>query len=152
VDFQDIVDFCQAQALANKLEPTEDSVWRSLCRSYSKNFNTPLHLVLEMSPEYVITHVYEERYSDINEEEQLDKLLDMIYSLADPEYEKQQREETVEFMAQAEAEEAERIRLGKPIHPALKKEHSLKDLPEEEPKPTSGSINLSYLEKEELED
>lgn len=139
---QELIDACQAMALAHKFEPDELSVYRSYCRKYSKSFHTPLHLVLKMDPEHVILNVYEDKLSEVDVEENAESLLDMIYSLADPEYEKQQKEEIDRFAEMAEEEERQRIAKGKPIHPALKEEAEL--FPKSLPK--SGGINLSYLE------
>ena len=49
IEFKDLTDYCQALAIANKLSPTEESVWRSICRSYSKKFNEPLSACLNGS-------------------------------------------------------------------------------------------------------
>jgi hypothetical protein len=154
VSLTDVTEFCQALAIANKFSPDEEAVWRSVCRKYSSKFSTPLHEVLEMDPEYVFTHYYEDQLEDLDAEEHIDKLLDIIYGLEDPEYEKTKKEEFDTFLEQAEAEEQERVKLGKPIHPALRGETSLKntvkkqeDVVPESPK--QGFIDLSYLEKEE---
>jgi len=86
----------------------------------------------------------------------LEKILDHIYTMEDPNYAREKVRELDDFVKRAEREEAERIRLGKPIHKALKQEPSLKNTPEkeesEEPKQTSGGINLAYLAKEEEND
>lgn len=142
---QELIDSCQAMALVHKFEPDEISVYRSYCRKYSKTFHTPLHQVLKMDPEHVILSVYEDRLSEVDIEENTEELLDMINSLADPEYEKQQKEEIDRFVEQVEEEEKQRIAKGKPIHPALKDENetAIKSLPK------SGGINLSYLEDDD---
>lgn len=147
INFKDLLDACQALALSAKLEPNEEAVWRSICRSYSKKFNTPLHVVLTLDPEHVILNHYEEQLEDIDAEEQAEQLLDIIYGLEDPEYEQQKREELDSFIKEAEEQEKERIKAGRPIHKALKDELPKFDKPKELPK--SGGINLSYLESEE---
>lgn len=152
IEFKELLDFCQAEAIANKLRPTEDSVWRAICRSYSKMFHTPLVDVLDMDPEHVVLHVYEEQLDEVDDDkyENLEKMLDTILTIEDPEYERIKNERLEEDIAKYEAEEEERIRLNKPIHPALAKPGPLDaptDLPPEAPK--SGSIDLSYLEDED---
>lgn len=148
MSFKEISEYCQAQALLNKLSPDEIAIWRYFARSYSKKFNTPLHLVMEMAPEEVMLHHYEEQMDDLEVEDHIDQLLDMIYSLEDPDYEQEKSNDFDTFIENAELEEQERLKKGKPIHPALRNESSLS--PPEQPKgPSGGSINLSYLAKEE---
>lgn len=160
MEFKDLLDYCQAQAIANTLENTELSVWRSLCRSYSKKFATPLHLCLDgtIPMEEILLAVFEDQLDDFDEEKDLENMLDTIYSMEDPTYEKQKKHELAEFIEKAEKEEEERLAAGRPIHRALKGEageasiSSEETLPKKEkPKelPKSGGINLSYLENEE---
>lgn len=154
MEFKDILEFCKAQAICNTIEPTELSVWRSICRSYSKKFHTPLHVVLAMDPEAVMIAEFEDQLEDFDKDKDLEAILDQIYTLEDPEYEGQKRQDLDDFIDHAEHEEQERIKAGKPIHKSMKNETSLKTLPEksvDKPKklPASGGINLSYLEKEE---
>lgn len=149
MDFKELLDYCKAQAILNTLESNEVSVWRSICRSYSEKFSTPLHLCLDgtIPPEDIMLAEFENQLKDFDEETDAESILDQIYVLEDPEYEKQKQEELEEFIDEAEKQEEERVRLGKPIHKALKKEVTI-----EEPinqMPAGGSINLSYLENEE---
>lgn len=155
LQFKDLTEYCQALAVAGKLSPDEESVWRYFCRVYSQKFNTPLVQVLEMEPEHVILNVYESQMDDLDTDENLDRMLDIIYGLEDPEYEASKKEELNSFIEQAEKEEKERLSKNKPIHPALRYESevSLKNTPENEAAtkeaPKSGGINLAYLAKEE---
>lgn len=158
LEFKDLLDFCQAEAIANKLSPTEASVYRAICRSYSKMFHTPLKKVIEMDAEHVILNVYEEQLEAVDEEkyEHLEKMLDTIYQIEDPNYERTKSEAFEDDIRMYEREEEERIRLGKPVHPSLAKKdkktvlENEKDPPENLPK--GGSIDLSYLEKLDQED
>lgn len=150
VSFKDILDLSQVEAVANKLGPTEEGIWRFYCRKYSKLFHTPLHLVHEMDATMVLREVIEDRLDGEDEMENIDKYLDTIYMVEDPDYETQRDQAEDDFLQLAQEEEAERVRLGKPIHPALKGESTL--IPDPAPKttlPKSGGINLQWLEKEE---
>lgn len=156
MEFKDLLDYCQAQAIANTLENTELSVWRNLCRNYSTRFSTPLHLCLDgtIPMEDIMLAVFEDQLDNFEEEKDLENILDTIYAMEDPEYEKQKRDELEDFIIKAEKEEEDRLAAGKPIHRALRGEASLpteETLPEKKPLelPKSGGINLSYLEKEE---
>lgn len=151
-EFKELLDYCKAQAISNTLATNELTVWRSLCRNYSKTFSTPLHIVFDMDPEEVMLAVFENQLDDFREED-IEAVLEQIYMLEDPEYERTRRDELKHFIDMAEEQEAERLRLGKPIHKAMKGETSIKEtLPEKankpkENKPSGGSINLSYLER-----
>ncbi len=154
MDFKDVLESCQAEALAAKMLPDEISVFRSFCRSYSKRFSTPLHLCLDgtIPPEDIMLAEFEEQLEEVKLEDNLEMLLDKIYVLQDPTYERQKKAELEDFIVQAEREEAERIKKGRPIHRSMKDEPTLKTTSEKAPKldkklPTGGSINLSYLEK-----
>lgn len=157
MEFKDLADFCQAQAIANKLHPTDEAVFRQFCREYSVIFHTPYHEVLQFDPDFVILAVYEHQLDNYDVETGIEKLLDTIYGLEDPEYAQQKRDELEEFIREAEEEEELRLEEGRPIHKALKDENevSLKNTPKNTPLPQNknlpqgGGINLSYLEKEE---
>lgn len=158
LEFKDILEYCSAEALANRMSPTEDSVYRSLCRAYSKLFHTPLHEVVKLDPEFVILNVYESRSEDldIDDYQKLEHMLDTLCSIEDPEYDKRKEQEQAEFDRLAELEEEERVKSGRAVHPVLQKKLDEKRLLEkgEEPtptKPTGGSINLSYLQKQDSE-
>lgn len=150
LEFKELLDYCQVEAINNKAGPTEDSVWRSIARTYSKLFNTPLHVVLnDLVPEEVILNVYEYQLDnlDINKFENLQELYEIVCKIEDPNYETKVEEELDEFVEQAEREEEERVKYGKSIPGVSKKTLLGKKEPETEKLPTQGSINLEYLAK-----
>jgi len=161
--FSELLEYCESEAILGKLENTELVVWRYICRSYSKKFNTPLHIVMhQLPPEDVILAHYESELDDYDIEENAEKILDMVYTLQDPEYATQKREELSDDIKRYEEEELERIKTGRPIHKALKNEYSplgpdlpnqktLLDAPKVEQKkgPSGGHIDLSYMEDDE---
>lgn len=156
MDFSDLLDYTQAQAIVNTLENTELAVWRRKCRTYSQKFSTSLHLCLNgtIPAEEILLAVFEDQLESFEEEKDLDNLLDTIYSMEDPDYERQKKEDLEEFIEKAEKEEDERLAAGRPIHKGLKGEATIptQEIPgEQKPKelPKSGGINLSYLEREE---
>lgn len=158
IEFKELLEFCQVEAIANIVTPTEISVYRSLCRRYSEMFHTPLHIVMELDPEHVILNVYEKQSEEMDLEDynKLEHIMDTIRSIEDPEYEKTRKAEQDDFDRKAELEEEERIKAGRAVHPLLQKELNAKKLLEneqkpEEKKPTSGSINLEYLAKQDGE-
>ena len=146
VDYQYLLDYCQIEALANAVRPTESSSFRAICRSYSKLFPTPLHLVLNLDPEFVILNVYEHQAEslDLKNYQRLEDLLDRLSSIDDPNHESKKKKEQEEFDRKAEAEEAERIKAGRPVHQPKKTLLKKEEKPEEK-RPTQGSINLDLL-------
>lgn len=145
----DLIELCQLEAIADKLRPSEESVFRHYCRFYSKTFHTPLEDVFKLDPIKVLQAALDERLGQEDEDEEIERYLDIIYAAEDPEYESQRAQEEDDYVLQAAEEEEERIRLGKPIHSALKGEHNPLDPPVPTTMPKSGGINLAYLEKEE---
>lgn len=157
-DFKALADYCQAQALSDKLRPGDEAVWRQFCRKYSRTFYTPLHVVELMDPVKVLLAVYEDQLENVDVDDNMEAILDIIYSLEDPDYAKEKRDDLKQFIKDAEAEEEYRKEAGKPIHKLLAEEDSVslkKSTPKNTPVPPNknlpqgGGINLSYLEKEE---
>jgi len=154
MEFKELLDWAKSEAIANTLQSTEISVWREICRKYSEKFSTALHLCLDgtIDPQDIMLAHFESQLDEFDEEKDLEAVLDQIYTIEDPDYEKEKSKELDSFVKKAEKDEEERLRLGKPIHKAMKKsnEVSLPKNPDEKtPKRTGGSINLSYLAKEE---
>ncbi len=158
IEFKELLETCQAEAIANRMAPTEESVWRSICRKYSEQFHTPLAQVLEMDPEHVILNVYESQSEDMDIEDyqKLEHIMDTIKGIEDPDYEAKKQTEQDEFDRQAELEEEERIKSGKAVHKSLQKDLDRKKAiekgePVEPKRPTGGMINLDYLSKQDSE-
>lgn len=154
MEFKELLEFCQAEAIANRMSPTEASVWRGLCRTYSEKFHTPLAQVLEMDPEHVILNVYEAQSENLDTEDyqKLEHIMDTLQTIKDPEYERAKAGEQAEFDRRAEEEEAKRIAAGRPVYQGKKKTLFKKDETPEDKKPTGGSINLDYLSQQDSEE
>jgi hypothetical protein len=154
MEFKELLDFCQAEAIANKMSPTEASVWRGFCRTYSEKFHTPLAKVLEMDPEHVILNVFESQSEnlDIEDYQKLEHIMDTLQTIKDPEYERAKAGEQAEFDRRAEEEEAKRIAAGKPVYQGKKKNTFQKTEASEDKKPTGGMVNLDYLSQSDSEE
>lgn len=140
--FNELLEYCKAVALKNLLVPTEDSVWKSICRAYSKTFFVPLPEVLNLDPEHVILMVLEDRYEHVDVVQHIESLLEQIYILEDPAYRKQQSEDMDAFAKVAEQLEQKRINKNNNIDAANKK--TLSGNADQEPeKPTGGSVDFS---------
>lgn len=146
--FQELLSYCKAQALKDVLAPSEESLWFGLCMAYSKHFHTPLYKVLKMDPEHVMRAEFANDLEDIDIEKHIEKLLEQIYTLENPNYEKKKEKDLDEFAVQAEKEEEERIKAGKPI-PKPKKSPLKNEVTEIESKRTGGSVNFDGLIDEE---
>lgn len=132
--FQDLLDCCLAEALENAFLPDAEVIFKSLCRTYSTKFHTPLHTVYTLDPKEVIQAVLEERYVGSDIISNLEDMLEQVYTLEDPEYKKQKEVDMDSFVKAAEAKEQERIRKNN----ELKKER-----PKEEVK--KGGFDASKL-------
>jgi len=55
-------------------DASDEDVYAKVCRFYSKEFNTPLHMVEELDPIYVLTHFFQHRYEQLSNGEDNDKL------------------------------------------------------------------------------
>ncbi len=150
IPLNDVVDFCRAEALANKLWPTEISDWRWFCREYSKTFHTPLHIVMEMDAEHVILCVLEEGLDSksLARREDFDKIVDELRHLEDPEYESNKEKAMEDWTAGIEEWDAQRVQKGAPLPRKGKQEPTR--VPK--PLPKEGGINLAYLSKEQESD
>jgi len=153
IDFSELLEYCRIEAIASKMAPTEDSIYRSICRDYSEMFHTPLHQVLEMDPMHVVLNVYEKQAEgmDIEDYQKLELIMDTILGIEDPNYEAKKSKEQEEFDRQAELEEEERIKAGRPVYQAKKKTLPANENPADKKLPTGGSINLDYLAKQDRE-
>jgi len=163
MSFKALVEHAKAVAMADKLQPNELSEYMFICRQYSKNFNTPLHVVMnDLDPEHVILTFFQNQYDDLDTDEHMEDILDMIYEMRDPNYSREKREELKEFIKQAKREEKARIAAGKPIHPSMKsdevnlktpvtKNTSQKEAPGAVELPTGGSIDLSRFNQDREE-
>jgi hypothetical protein len=104
-----------------------------------------------MSPEFVLSTLFEDQMEAVDIEEDLEELMDMIYTIEDPNYDSAKELEIREFVRRAN--EAERLRLkeGKPVPTPIKKT-ILTELPRQDPNlPTEGFVNLAYLSKQDSE-
>lgn len=144
-----LIDFCRAEALAGKLYPTELSDYRWFCREYSKTFHTALHIVMQMDPEHVILCVLEDGMDTkrLRKHEDAQSVIEELRRLEDPEYDATREAEFEDWGAGIEEWDAQRVAKGAITPPTKEtpKEEPLKDMPKQ------GFLNLSYLEKEEME-
>lgn len=154
VDLKLIADTAQIEAISEKLRPTNDGMWRSICRAYSVKYSTPLHEVLNMDAEFIFLHHYESELENIEIEDNFESLQRMIRMIEDPDYVQEEEEELNDFIAMAEEQEEKRLKDGKPIHPGIAKALRDNDVNLPTPKfeaPKQGFVDFSKLNKLEEE-
>ena len=137
----ELYEYCKILAIRNLLLPSEETLWRSACRAYSKKFHVPLPEVLRMDPEHVFLTELEDQLDGVDPEEQVDNIYEQLLILEDPEgYIKKDAEELEAFVEQAEKVAQER---------RTKIEKSLSKTEERPPQnqPSGGSIDFSNLDE-----
>lgn len=139
------MEMAETQAVEAKINPTEETLWRSVERQYSKLFHTPLHLVCTLDPLYVLTSLYENKLEglSVKDDEEFNQILDSLYRLQDPNYDSEREKEEEEYNKRAVLEEEERL-----AKIAAKKAKKTGTKPAIDSK--HGGVNLSYLS--ELQD
>lgn len=142
----DLMDLAEAYAIEAKLNPSEDSLWRSLERKYSKAFSTPLHQVADLDPTYVLNALYENSLEEykLKDDEDLNEVIEILNRLQDPNYDAANEAEELEYNKQALKEEEER--LAKRVARKAKK-HA--ELTKPAIDPIKGGVNLAYLSESE---
>lgn len=136
--FRELLQYCKAKAIADLLSPTEESVWRDACRTYSENFNTPLHVVLKMDPEHILLNNFEKQLEDVDVDKSVEELLESVYKIENPNYMEEQEQELQDYIDKVVEEE----------------KHSKKTLLKKEEvapqnTPSGGSVDFSDLRDEE---
>lgn len=150
IDFQDLLELAQLRAIHLALEPTLDSVYRIKCREYSVRFNTPLHTVIEdLDPLFVFQTLYEDQYHPSIVGEELDELLEKLYTMKDPTYSKiskEDMEELVDSVLQKEMDRASKKK--RPTQETIQDDinKSAITVPIAK-KPRQGGLSFSELEK-----
>lgn len=149
MSFRDLIETSQALALADKLVPSELSVWERYCREFSINFNTPLLQVRELDPLFVMTQVNAQNLSEFDPEERLEDLLDMVGSLGDRDYDFKKERAIRDEMRKIEEAEALRIKEGRAIHSSLEKDKRVIGKDQSKPKeiPKSGGLNMDAIRR-----
>lgn len=107
--FSELLIYCKVKAIESLLTPTEETIWRAFCRSYSERWHVPLPKVRAMDPEEVIAEVLEARYEEMDAFEEIEGILEDIYKIENPRYEKQQKVEMDSFIQNMAKREQKRL-------------------------------------------
>jgi hypothetical protein len=141
-DFYSLIELQQLKAIALALEPNLDSIYRIKCRNYSQKFQTPLHLVYELDPVQVLRDLFEDQYPPSIVEEELEELMDRLYTMKDPSYSRMSAEETEELVDAVLNREIKRLSKKKPpTQETIKADIKAAEIPK------SGGMNFADLEK-----
>jgi len=147
VDLRAFLELAKIEAINSVLSPTEASVWRSLCRSYSKRFLTPLAAVEEMCPEKVVQAIFEDNLADFDADKDLAAIREQLLRIEDPNYDKSAEEDLDNFAALIEKKEAERLKSGKPITKSKTPAMPTLDNKSEDKPRQGGFVDFSALER-----
>lgn len=143
--FSELLEYCKATAIKNTLLPSDETLYKSICRAYSKTFHVPLPQVFKMDVEEVIQTIMDDKYESMDVIENIEVLLDQIYTLEDPSYKKQQTDDFEAFASAADEREQKRINKNNGIEKSLVESKNN----EPENKPTGGSVDFSNIREEE---
>lgn len=138
-DFYEVMQIAEVKAIHSALDPTMASIWRRKCRDYSLTFHTPLHMVYQLDPEFVLQNLYEMEYTVNGVSEDLESILEYLYKAKDPTYQPINPAETEELV-DAALNNLIKKGLGKKPKQVEKKEVSL---------PKSGGLSFTDLAKAE---
>jgi hypothetical protein len=86
--------FLQLKAIDSIFNPTDSYQQRRICRWYSKEFSTPLHIVLAMPFTQVLTHYYEDTFSQMDRNDLIDMTIEDHLPEIEAEYDDELREWT----------------------------------------------------------
>ena len=140
---QELLTYCRVKALEDCLNPNLESIWRSITRSYSQKFATPLAQVRAMDPEAVLSEVFEAQYEEIDVVEKIEGILEDLYKIENPNYEKARMVEMDSFMKNIEKREKKRLKKEK-----AKEEQRLNAYQPGPQSKTGGSVDFSNLKTE----
>jgi hypothetical protein len=150
MDFFDVLEYWQIEAIKLALKQDAQYVWRRKCREYSQMFNTPLHEVYKLDTDFVLQNLSEATYNTEHVHENIDEILDVLRKTKDPTYEKFEQEEIEDLVDMVINKENKRktkmnqeVSLpGKmPVEPKV-----VKDLPKK------GGISFKELAEKESEE
>lgn len=144
----DLIDIAQINAIQDAVNPTQESLYRLKCRDYSTIFHTPLHMVHTLDPLFVLKELYSHQYRLGEVDNELEDLLDILYKIQDPTYNRLSKEDTEELVDAALNKELKRLGKKKPENKVDTKNTSEKKKLKVD-KPKSGGLNFSDLEKKE---
>src|SRR4051812_39459391 len=92
IELKLFADTAHAEAIREKISPTNSGMWRSICRAYSTKYATPLHEVLQMDPEFIFQHHYETELEAVDLEDNIEAFQRMLRMIEDPNFVQEEQE------------------------------------------------------------
>lgn len=148
MNFYDLLETLYLKSVKTALDPDAEALWRAKCRAYSAKFNTPLHLVNDLDPEFVLTNLYELENTREHVTENLEEILDKLYKARDPDYEPMDDEEVEDLVDAVLNKEIKRLG-QKPILVAKPKNAEKVLAPIETAEPKSGGLSFDNLNRQD---
>jgi hypothetical protein len=145
MDFYDILELAELKAIESAISPTMETIWRMRARDYSQKFFTPLHIVLnELNPMMVLQALYEDKYPPSIVKDELEELLEYLYKIKDPTYEKMSKEDVENLVDAVINKENSRKTRNKKLTPE-NIEAEIKTQEVKKTFPKSGSMSFDNL-------
>ena len=143
MDFYTLLEVSQLKAIECALKPSADSIFRIKARQYSVTYHTPLHEVMKLDPLLVLQALDEERYSPGSVDDDLDGILEQLYKIKDPTYDRMSKEDLESLVDTVLNKEIKRLSKKKrPTEETIQEE-----IKKAKNKPKSGSMTFTDLEK-----
>jgi len=151
MNLYDLIHHAELLAIGVAISPTPESIFAIRCREYSDRFRTPLHMVYDLDPMFVLKNLYEDKYQPSEIQDELEDILDKLYTMQDPTYSRMNKQDLEDMVDAVMNKEIKRLAKAKdPItgelkNPLLAKKTS-ENKKEEAPKPKSGGLSFESLE------
>lgn len=145
MDYNNIYRSYQIQAAEAVLDPDEQAFYRKICRWYSKNFFTPLHIVEALPTDQILTNYYEASMEQIP----YNDLYDIVMEDFLPELVQENEDNLEEFMQDLELEQAETLKAKSPkSHTTIKTPNKAESLTSVDQSGQSPNINITFPDEE----
>jgi hypothetical protein len=150
MNFYDLIHHAELLAIGVALSPTPESIYSIRCREYSDRFRTPLHEVYDLDPMFVLKNLYEDKYQPSEIHDEMEDLLDKLYTMQDPTYSRMNKQDLEDMVDAVMNKEIKRLAKTKdPITGELKNPLLAKKTSDKEVKPIppkGGSMSFESLE------
>lgn len=151
MNFLDLIQHAELLAISVAISPTEESIYNIRCREYSDRFSTPLHLVYDLDPLFVIRNLFEDRFRPSEIQEEIPELLEKLYQIKDPTYTSMSKQDTEDMVDNVLNREIRRLAkkkdpwTGEVQKPSVVKNTSGEEV--KEPPKKSGGVSFESLEQ-----
>ena len=144
MDFFDLIEQSTIEAIQSALEPNAESIYRIKCRQYSTQFFTPLKEVYDLDPTFVLRELAEDLYKPSEVREEPEEILEKLYKIQDPAYERMSAQETEDLVDAVLNHELKRKGKKKEVKENTSEKNTI-----QKEKSKSGGMTFSDLDKQD---